>query len=50
MLGPMLLTRHNLQHYQTLMRGIRDAIAAGTYADFSAKTCAEIDLGDVPAL
>jgi len=50
MLGPMLLTRHNLQHYQTLMRGIRDAIAAGTYADFRAKTCAEIDLGDVPAL
>jgi len=50
MLGPMLLTRHNLQHYQTLMRGIREAIAAGTYADFSAKTCAEIDLGDVPAL
>ena len=29
MLGPMLLTWHNIQYYQDLMRGIRTAIAAG---------------------
>ena len=35
MLGPMLLTWHNLTFYQTLMQGIRDAIAAGQLEDFS---------------
>ncbi len=29
MLGPMLLTWHNLAYYQDLMRGLRAAIAAG---------------------
>jgi queuine tRNA-ribosyltransferase len=29
MLGPMLLTWHNLVYYQGLMRGLRDAILAG---------------------
>ncbi len=29
MLGPMLLTWHNLTYYQSLMRGIREAILAG---------------------
>jgi queuine tRNA-ribosyltransferase len=29
MLGPMLLTWHNIQYYQDLTRGIRDAIIAG---------------------
>ncbi len=29
MLGPMLLTFHNLQHYAGLMRGLREAICAG---------------------
>jgi len=29
MLGPMLLTQHNLTYYQSLMRGMRAAIAAG---------------------
>jgi queuine tRNA-ribosyltransferase len=29
MLGPMLLTWHNIAYYQTLMRGIRQAIRAG---------------------
>jgi queuine tRNA-ribosyltransferase len=32
MLGPMLLTWHNLAYYQTLMRGMRTAIVAGTLA------------------
>ena len=31
MLGPMLLTWHNLTYYQTLMRGIRSAIKAGLF-------------------
>ena len=32
MLGPMLLTWHNLQYYQDLMRGLRGAILAGNLA------------------
>lgn len=33
-LGPMLLTWHNLQYYQDLMVGLRDAITAGRLAAF----------------
>ena len=29
MLGPMLLTWHNVQYYQDLMRGLRQAIQQG---------------------
>ncbi len=36
-LGPMLLTWHNLQHYQDLMRGLRGAIEAGDLAGFVAR-------------
>ena len=36
MLGAMLVTEHNLSFYQTLMQGMRDAIAAGTFATFAA--------------
>src|SRR3546814_10982367 len=36
MLGPILLSRHNLHHYQQLMAGLRDAIAAGRLEDFVA--------------
>jgi queuine tRNA-ribosyltransferase len=36
MLGPMLLTWHNLTYYQTLMRGLRGAILGGDLAAFSA--------------
>jgi queuine tRNA-ribosyltransferase len=35
MLGPMLLTWHNLTFYQTLMQGLRDAIAAKNLAGFA---------------
>ncbi len=35
MLGPMLLTWHNIQYYQDLMAGIRAAIAAGRLAAHS---------------
>ena len=35
MLGPMLLTWHNLTYYQALMRGMRGAIEAGGFAIFA---------------
>lgn len=38
MLGPMLLTWHNLTYYQTLMRGMRTAIMAGRFSDFAEQT------------
>jgi queuine tRNA-ribosyltransferase len=37
MLGPMLLTWHNLTYYQDLMAGLRAAIAAGTVGRFAAE-------------
>lgn len=36
MLGPMLLTAHNLTYYQALMRGARAAIEAGRFGDYAA--------------
>ncbi|GAB5469548.1 MAG: tRNA guanosine(34) transglycosylase Tgt [Rhodospirillales bacterium] len=36
MLGPILMSLHNLTFYQTLMRDLRDAIAAGRAQDFAA--------------
>jgi queuine tRNA-ribosyltransferase len=36
-LGARLNTLHNLHYYQELMRGLRDAIAAGRLADYSAE-------------
>ena len=35
MLGPMLLTWHNIQYYQTLMRGLREAIIGGRLEAFA---------------
>jgi queuine tRNA-ribosyltransferase len=35
MLGPMLLTWHNLTYYQALMRGMREAIKAGALAAYA---------------
>ena len=35
MLGPILLTWHNLAYYQQLMRGLRDAIASRTMNEFA---------------
>jgi queuine tRNA-ribosyltransferase len=35
-LGSQLATMHNLRHYQRLMAGLREAIAAGTLDDFVA--------------
>jgi queuine tRNA-ribosyltransferase len=36
MLGPMLLTAHNLTYYQSLMLGAREAILAGAYEAYCA--------------
>ncbi len=38
MLGPILLTWHNLHYYQTLMHGLRSAIEAGNLIEFAEKT------------
>ncbi|MBW8269232.1 tRNA guanosine(34) transglycosylase Tgt [Caldovatus aquaticus] len=40
MLGPMLLTWHNLQYYQDLMRGLRAAILAGRFEEAAAEAAA----------
>lgn len=37
MLGPILLSIHNLTYYQRLMAGVREAIEAGRYAQFKAE-------------
>ncbi|BDG72941.1 tRNA guanosine(34) transglycosylase Tgt [Roseomonas fluvialis] len=40
MLGPMLLTWHNIQYYQDLMRELREAILAGTFTQTAARITA----------
>jgi queuine tRNA-ribosyltransferase len=50
MLGPILLTWHNLTYYQDLMAGIRGAIEAGRMAEFAAAFAAGQALGDIEAL
>jgi queuine tRNA-ribosyltransferase len=54
MLGPMLLTWHNLTYYQTLMRGMRAAILEGRLAAHAAGVRAAwgpvpVDVGAEPA-
>ena len=49
-LGPMLLTWHNIQAYQDLMKGLRAAIAEGKVADFAAEAARLEALGDIEAL
>jgi queuine tRNA-ribosyltransferase len=48
MIAGMLLTWHNLQYYQELMAGLREAIAAGRLAAFVAAFEASRARGDVP--
>jgi len=50
MLGPMLLTWHNLHYYQDLMAGMRRAIAAKSFESFAAEFAAEQAQGDIEAL
>jgi queuine tRNA-ribosyltransferase len=47
MLGPILLTRHNLYYYQELMAGLRGAIEAGKLAEFITVFEAEQAGGDL---
>jgi queuine tRNA-ribosyltransferase len=47
-LASMLLTWHNLQYYQDIMRGLRSAIEAGTLGHWIAAFEAEQSRGDIP--
>jgi queuine tRNA-ribosyltransferase len=47
MLGPILLTAHNMQYYQDLMGGLRKAIENETLNDFAATFHEEWALGDI---
>ncbi len=49
MLGPILLTLHNLTHYQTLMAELRTAIGEGRLADYAAAFAETEAMGDVAA-
>ena len=49
-LGSMLLTQHNLRYYGSLMRDMREAIAAGRFVDFSAGFDEAQARDDIPAL
>jgi len=50
MISGMLLTWHNLHYFQEIMQGIRDAIAAGTFADWEAAFHAGRAAGDIDPL
>lgn len=49
MLGPILLTWHNLAYYLDLMADIRTAISEGRFADFAAESAARRAEGDIAA-
>lgn len=49
MLGPILLTLHNLFYYQELMAGLRDAISSGTLSAFAEGFHAQYTGGDIEA-
>ena len=48
MLGPMLLTQHNISYYQALMRGMRAAIIEGRLEAHAAAVRADWAAGDRP--
>ncbi|MCF4098306.1 tRNA guanosine(34) transglycosylase Tgt [Maritalea mediterranea] len=50
MLGAMILSQINLAYYQTLMQGMRDAIAEDRFDDFAAETREGWAKGDIPPL
>ena len=49
-LGQVLLSTINLAYYQELMAGMREAIAAKSFAAFQTATTAQWEQGDIPAL
>ena len=50
MISGMLLTWHNLHYFQEIMAGMRDAIAAGSFADWEADFHATRAQGDIEPL
>ena len=50
MISGMLLTWHNLQYFQDIMQGMRDAIAAGAFATWEADFHAGRAQGDIDPL
>lgn len=50
MISGMLLTWHNLRYFQDIMQGMRDAIAAGTFAAWEADFHAGRAQGDIDPL
>ncbi|NKD77431.1 tRNA guanosine(34) transglycosylase Tgt [Haematospirillum sp. H1815] len=50
MLGPMLLTWHNIQHYQDIMKDLRSAIGQGTLSQYRTQFEASQALGDIEPL
>ncbi|MGW1422354.1 tRNA guanosine(34) transglycosylase Tgt [Bradyrhizobium manausense] len=48
-LGAMLLSEINIAYYQSLMQGIRDAIAHGTFDQFNQRTREDWAKGDIAA-
>ncbi len=50
MISGMLLTWHNLTYFQDIMAGMRDAIAAGTFAAWEAEFHAGREAGDIDPL
>ena len=49
-LGPMLLTEHNLRHYGDLLRCAREAIAEGRFEAYAAGVAEREARGDIAAL
>ncbi|MCI5050550.1 MAG: tRNA guanosine(34) transglycosylase Tgt [Rickettsiales bacterium] len=47
MLGPILMSWHNLAYYQSLMLRIRESIAAGTLSSLAAELRKWWDMGDI---
>ncbi len=47
MLGPMLLTWHNLHYYQKLMRGLRQAIREQALGEFAKTFARQQSMGDI---
>ncbi|MFT5744024.1 MAG: queuine tRNA-ribosyltransferase [Paracoccaceae bacterium] len=50
MISGMLLTWHNLRYFQDIMQGMRDAIAAGTFAAWEADFHTQRAAGDIDPL
>lgn len=50
MISGMLLTWHNLRYFQDIMQGMRDAIAAGTFAVWEADFHTQRAAGDIDPL